>query len=84
MGLQVNSLLLAFGGLAIIVNPPRGAASVSGTMEEKAATLAFVSPETPDATLRPNLSPFPRIQMARRVDRRNDLITSLVAAVGEF
>jgi hypothetical protein len=53
-------------------------------MEEHAAALAFVSPETPDATLPPNLSPLVRVQMTRNVNRRDNLISSLDAAMGKF
>jgi hypothetical protein len=82
MGLQVNSLL--FRDLPIILDSPCGAVSAASAMEEQSATFAFVSPETPDVALRPNLSPFARIQMTGRIDRRDDFVTSVVAALREF
>jgi hypothetical protein len=82
MGLQMNSLL--FWGLSVIFDSPRRAVSAAGAVQKHATALAFVSPETPHVTLRPNLSPFPGIQMARGVDWGDDLVTSVGAALREF
>jgi hypothetical protein len=78
----MNALL--FWRLPIIFDSPRRAGCAASAMEEHAAAFAFISPETLDATLRPNLSPFPRIQMARRVNRGDDLVTSVGATLREF
>ena len=80
----MNSLLFALSSLPVIVNAPRDATRASRMVEEHAAALAFVSPETSDVTLGPKLCPFFGIQMARRVDRRDHLIPSFGAALWEF
>jgi hypothetical protein len=80
----MNSFLFALSSLPVIVNALSGAASASGMVEEHAAALAFVSPETSGVTLGPKLYPFFGIQMARRVDRRDHLIPSFGAALWEF
>jgi hypothetical protein len=84
MSLQMNSLLFALLSLPVVFNAPSGAASASRMVEEHAAPLAFVSPETSDVTLCPKLCPFFGIQMARRVDWRDHLIPSFGAAFWEF
>jgi hypothetical protein len=58
MGLQMNSLLFALLSLPVIVNAPGGDAGASRVLEKRTEAIAFVWPKTPDATLRPELSPL--------------------------
>ena len=82
--LQMNSLLFALSSLPVIMNAPGGDAGASRMVEKHAEAIAFLWRKTPDATLRPELSPFPRVEMARRINWREDLIPSLGAPLGEF
>jgi hypothetical protein len=68
----------------VVVEEPGGSPGTARAVDEPSALVRFAGPETPDPALRPLLAPEIRIEMAVRVERRDDLVSVPDTALREL